>query len=518
MQTSERIPALDQETNQEVLRACCYWLSDEVDYWKKKAKDKENEDALKKQLGLQIADKLVTLKRLIFGKSSEKRNVNREERKKGEEAFTLHAQSLIPEPASKKETNIGEEVVMHETTKDELNVEGKSLQIEGEFEEIKGLYEESTEITVIERVYKKIRHKRKKYRFVPKNKGELDKEIIITSDFKTPKLIPGSSYSIDFALSVVRDKFLYHLPLERQTRQMEEANLFGVTPKTLYNLSGIVGIYLEPIAKKIKEEVLSHKIALHMDETPWPITNGRDDSGYMYILSNQKGSHYEFQNKRNSKIVESILKGFEGNILTDGLSSYQKLKKNKKITLSHCHSHARRKFVDIEENYPSEVKEYLDIIAPLFEIEKRAKDFEELKILREKESAPIIDKLRRWLIEMLPKSRPESALRGAINYQLKYWDGLTKFLKDPLIPLTNNDAERGLRQAVMGRKNFYGSRSIDSADLTAVFYTLIESCKKVQINPTKYMKYVILETQKNNEKAPLSPYEFALTQLQPIQQ
>ena len=113
--------------------------------------------------------------------------------------------------------------------------------------------------------------------------------------------------------------------------------------------------------------------------------------------------------------------------------------------------------------------------------------------------------------ETLPKSRPESALRKAINYQLKYWDGLTKFLKDPHIPLTNNDAERGLRQAVMGRKNFYGSRSIDSADMASVFYTIIESCKKVHLNPAEYMKYAILETQKNNQIVPLSPFEFALS-------
>ncbi len=59
----------------------------------------------------------------------------------------------------------------------------------------------------------------------------------------------------------------------------------------------------------------------------------------------------------------------------------------------------------------------------------------------------------------------------------------TLFLEIPEVPLTNNEAERTIRQAVMGRKNFYGSRSIDGADVAAVIYTIIESCKKVELDP-----------------------------------
>jgi transposase len=40
---------------------------------------------------------------------------------------------------------------------------------------------------------------------------------------------------------------------------------------------------------------------------------------------------------------------------------------------------------------------------------------------------------------------------------------------------------------VLGRKNFYGSRSIDGADLAAIIYTLIESCKKVELDPREYL-------------------------------
>lgn len=77
-----------------------------------------------------------------------------------------------------------------------------------------------------------------------------------------------------------------------------------------------------------------------------------------------------------------------------------------------------------------------------------------------------------------------------------------------MIPLTNNEAERSIRQVVMGRKNFYGSRSIDGADLAATMYTIIESCKKFEIDPRKY----ILEILKLSaaKKEVLTPFKFAL--------
>jgi transposase len=77
-----------------------------------------------------------------------------------------------------------------------------------------------------------------------------------------------------------------------------------------------------------------------------------------------------------------------------------------------------------------------------------------------------------------------------------------------VIPLTNNEAERSIRQAVMGRKNFYGSRSIDGADLAALIYTIIESCKKFEIDPRQY----ILETLKAStaKQKTLTPYKFAI--------
>jgi transposase len=135
--------------------------------------------------------------------------------------------------------------------------------------------------------------------------------------------------------------------------------------------------------------------------------------------------------------------------------------------------------------------EILKMWKRLFAVERQARTYEELHLLRQAKSRLIIDKMLKWLYEKYPESRPESLLRKAIQYCLNHWRELTKFLDHPEIPLTNNEAERAIRIAVLGRKNFYGSRSINGADLAATMYSVIESCKKVELDVRDYLQITI---------------------------
>ncbi len=101
----------------------------------------------------------------------------------------------------------------------------------------------------------------------------------------------------------------------------------------------------------------------------------------------------------------------------------------------------------------------------------------------------------------------------AIAYMLKLWDGLTRFLDNPRVPLdnprrgslegagvgvSNNGAERALRGVVIGRKNHYGSRSKTGSEVAALFYTLFESAKLACVDPHAY----VLEAARRAIRAP----------------
>ena len=107
--------------------------------------------------------------------------------------------------------------------------------------------------------------------------------------------------------------------------------------------------------------------------------------------------------------------------------------------------------------------------------------------VRHEKSKPIIDGLLEWAAEHRGAVLPRSKLGKAIAYMLNLWEGLTRFLDDPRIPLDNNAAERALRGVVVGRKNHYGSKSKRGTEVAAIFYTLFETAKLSEVDPSAYV-------------------------------
>lgn len=464
------------------------------------------------QKSFSMEESLAVLRKKFFGKSSEQ-SPDRDRSRKSDDEVLLHSQNIIPPVKEKSVRKLSEEIVIHESTVDELIQASKDFGIDNpspdQWIKVDGLFDQSTEIEIIERSFRKVIHKKQKYKL----KSEFnitDKDHVFISAEGPLKLIPGSSYSIDFAVSTVVDKYLNHLPLERQCRMMDSLGLLNMKPQVLYNLAKVVSIHLEPIVEKIKNEILNN-LLIHSDETSWPINNNKDSDGYMWVIANNLGSYYRFEPTRSGKVVKETLADFSGVVMTDGYSGYYQFRDDHKKNLNQnklamCHAHARRYFFEIKDNYPV-IEEYLILYKELFAIEYQARDFAELKSLRENKSKPIINRMQKWLMENYPHARAESKFKTAIEYTTKHWKELTLFLEIPEVPLTNNEAERTIRQAVMGRKNFYGSRSIDGADVAAVIYTIIESCKKVEIDPRQYLLQTIRLCAEG--KSALTPLEFA---------
>jgi transposase len=492
MQPTPRVKrAWHEEKNPEILSQLLDLANAEILRLKKVVEKIQASEAKSQELVLNIEESLKVLRKKYFGKSSEKSPSTRRRRRNSEDPeVLLHSENLLPPLPRSAVKDLLEEVRLHEMDVRELTEASVELGLNdassSQWERVENFYDESTEIEIVERSYKKIRHRRQKYKLKKEFNQSPEKEDVIVTAEGALKLLPGASYSIDFGVSVVVDKYLNHIPLERQCRMMDSLGLKKVSTNTLYNIARVIAEYLNPVAEKIKKEVLREAV-VHADETPWPINNKKDTDGYMWIISNQKGSHYQFEPTRSGKIIKEILKDYEGVVVSDGYSGYTQFKnESSKIDSALCHAHARRYFWDIQSDYP-EVVEYLEIYEALFKVEHEAKSFEELKNLRTQESKPLTEKMLKWLIDKLPSARAESKFKQAIQYSLKNWKELTKFLENELIPLSNNEAERTIRHAVMGRKNFYGSRSIDGADVTATLYTIIESTKKVELDPRDYL-------------------------------
>lgn len=515
---------LKDENSPEILKALMKIIADRNAHLEKRIAAIEKLEAENRQQVLDINVRYSILRRDYFSHGREKFSNKNEDRprEKAEQEVLIHARSILPAMKAKDVRELPKETCRHTATSAELDEKlhvrepNLSKEFKAEWKELASFTEDSIEVSVVERKYVEVLHQRQKYKAVVTLATGEEKEVIMAAT-GPEKLLPGSTYGIDFAIQVVTDKYLMHLPLERQRRSMQRLGLRNIEVKTLYNLAWAVGCHLRPIADSIRLEILSkeHGLCVHADETPWPIQGKNDSDGYLWSISNMAGSFYAFEPTRSGKIIQEILGSeFNGVVMSDGYGGYNRLKDPElklNIKLANCWSHVRRKFFNIYESNPEtapvSAKEFVELIDDLFAVERRAKTFEELKVLRESESAKIISKLHERFTDEIPRCLPKSQLRGAINYTLKLWSGLTLFLLDMSVPLSNNDAERTLRHAVVGRKNYYGSKTINGADLAATLFTVIESCKRVEVEPIAFMKMAVRASSRGEN--PPTPMQFA---------
>ncbi|MGE3684686.1 MAG: IS66 family transposase [Bdellovibrionales bacterium] len=452
------------------------------------------------QMAFNLEERVKLLRRQIFGKSSEKRaEATSRPRDKSQEEALLFSQAAFPSPdgrdvqKGKAKGQDLETIVIEQCMLDsELKAESSDRGLEGPSAEQwvdTGLVDEVIKIQIVERKYIRELHRKHKYKLKSEINPDVEKEVIVTAS-GVAELLPGMNYTTEFVASVVADKYISHMPLERQTREMESLGLRGMKTSTLSRMCALAAASLEPMQERIlREDLIPSDLALHLDETPWKIQNKNEKDGYMWVISNRYASYYFFKPTRSGQVLREKLGSYSGPALTDGFSGYNVLAELG-VEQAYCWAHVRREFLPLEGHDPT-IKPILDLIDELFVIEREAKSFDELLSLRKTKSRPVLDRLQRLLMDEYPRSRPGSQKRKAIEYTTKRWEGLTLFVNDRRLPLSNNEAERTIRHAVMGRKNYYGSGNHAGGDTAATLFTVIESCKKNDIDPRSFLIMIL---------------------------
>ena len=241
--------------------------------------------------------------------------------------------------------------------------------------------------------------------------------------------------------------------------------------------------HLLPTYEANHADVLGSEVVA-VDETWWRLMKkGASKRWWVWSIAREDAVSYRLLASRSADAARTVLGDYTGVAICDGYKAYDVLAREREgsdLTLAHCWAHVRRKFVEAEPFYP-EAGGVLERIGELYAIDaeaKRASPEERLAVLaalRAKESKPVIDEIRTWL--MTQRALPRSVLGKAISYTSGLWPGLVRFLENPKIPLDANGVERALRGVAVGRKNHYGSRSERGTRVAALFYSLIESAK-----------------------------------------
>jgi hypothetical protein len=180
------------------------------------------------------------------------------------------------------------------------------------------------------------------------------------------------------------------------------------------------------------------------------------------------------------------------------------------MILCNCILHARRGFVDVIESFPEECRKVLESLREIYRFEAMLKEqkFSDAARLafHQEHSKPVMDELHQWMEQQMAQKKvePNSGLGHAINYMLKRWEPLTRFLSVPGAPLDNNIAERALKMAILHRKNSLFYLTLHGARVGDIFMSLIHTCELNQVNPFDYL----MSLQENVKRVRIDPTQW----------
>jgi transposase len=320
---------------------------------------------------------------------------------------------------------------------------------------------------------------------------------------------------------VIVSKLADHLPVHRQTKIMRR---FGVeiSDQTMCGWMRQSAELLVPLYTRLKEFVLSSKV-VGTDDTPvrvldrelshtrkgriWPYVGDQDHPAIIY----------DYTPTRERAGPERFLASYHGYLQADAYVAYDSFFTNPARGLVEvgCWAHGRRHVYQARDLEPARMGAVLAFIAQLYAVEKRARRSgirgEDLRLLREQVSLPVITQLHGYLRmiseDLLPKSEPGQA----VAYLLKNWTALTRYLEDGDLPIDNNGTERSLRGVALGRNNWTFLGSDRGGRTFAILRSFVASCELLKLDPFEWLRDVLsrIPTQSIQQLDQLLPHAWA---------
>jgi transposase len=334
-----------------------------------------------------------------------------------------------------------------------------------------------------------------------------------------PHVIDKGIPTAGLLAQVLVAKYGDHLPLYRQERIFERAGL-AIPQSTLGEWVGVCGVRLQPLVDALRDELLQQGV-LHADETPVQMLvpgKGKTQRAYVWAYATTQFADiravvYEFADSRAGEHARTFLGKWRGKLVCDDYSAY-KAGFELGITEIGCVAHARRKFFELHASHKSQVAEQaLKYFGALYDVER---DVAELKPdrrceVRQERARPIAEALHAWMTSQRKLVSEGSAIARALDYSLKRWDALTRYLVDGHVPIDNNWLENQIRPWALGRANWLFAGSLRAGQRAAAIMSLIRSAQLNGHDPYVYLKDVLnrLPTHRADDIAQLLPHRWA---------
>lgn len=370
---------------------------------------------------------------------------------------------------------------------------------------------------------------------------ENGKAIIRTAEPDEPALIDKSVATSSMVAGIAYDKFVMGTPAYRQEKHLSLTGL-PISRQTMGNiLEKTYDLYLKPLVKQMIEDLPNCNV-VHMDETVLKCTEVKDRKQSSMVVAvsgiyeeNQMAVYKFFPYKKQEFVIALLGGSFRHALMTDGLYAYANY--YGPCRKLNCMAHARRKIFEAIKvrsdfaQYQADVLKWekttlendeeaaeaaaqldeterpepspglqilltaLSLFGKLYHIESHVASYshEARTEVRQELSKPCFERLTRVMMEIQRGFEERSAAYRAAKYFMDRANSLGRYLEDGDYPIDNNVAERAVKPFVINRKNFQTTKSIKGAEVVAAFMTLFRSAEMNDLNPERYMEYVLDE-------------------------
>ena len=342
--------------------------------------------------------------------------------------------------------------------------------------------------------------------------------------------ISGTFCAPGFAAHLIVTKYCDHQPHYRLQQILRTRFNIDIPRQKLNRWNTAIAQRLRCINDAIKDEVLATAY-LQVDETPIRYLmpgSGKCQQGYLWILNapqHKKTSvYYHWGVSRGHKVLLDLIGDPKAQKLakiilqSDSYAAYDTYKNliGDLITLASCLAHIRRKFYDAKEHATQALGLILRLISHLYSIEQKLRDQRagpKLRAaVRAAEAKPLIARLKKIFILLQPRYTPSSPITPALNYALKQWSKQEVYLNHGEVEIDNNLVENAVRPTKLGMKNWLFFGDEEAGWISALYYTIIENCKRNGLNPHHYLQEILThlpETPSKEDAASLTPCAMA---------
>jgi transposase len=331
-----------------------------------------------------------------------------------------------------------------------------------------------------------------------------------------PQAVEKSLAGEGLLAHVVVAKYVDHLPLHRLAGIFARDRI-DLPRSTLCGWVADVATAMAPIGEHLRREITAADY-VQTDDTTVTVLDERGGSfkgrlwTYLDPLTNQVVFDATTTHERDGPA--KFLADFRGALQADAYSGYDALYQSGRVIEIGCWAHARRRFVDAFLIDASAAL-MIALIQQLYQVEHTGADLggDARRALRQDQSVPLLGKIDAEREALARTVLPKSPLGDAVRYLTNQWAALQRYVDDGRLAIDNNRAENQLRIVAVGRKNWLFAGSFEGARRAALLYSLVQSCKLIDIPPSDYLKDVLLRVATHPQRliAQLTPKGWAET-------